>query len=192
MAEVILSTDSLTVLGGPASVDVDVNFGPEGQRGSQIFVGNGDPNLSTTEIGQDPLLFDLYINILTTDEDYLSVYQYQNADGVDTWVQLFKLLPNVYSETYTENFTNGVWEKNLPVSAIVPLDQIPNIASSNFNIQHNILGTEPISSSLEIGAITTVDDLLILPITIRAIKYSSGTWSNLTGQQTVHLFITVV
>lgn len=192
MADVILSTDSLTVLGGPASIDLEVDFGPEGQRGSNIFVGNGDPNLSTTEIGQDPLVFDLYINILTTDEDYLAVYQYQNADGSETWTKLFKLLPNFYSQNYTESFTAGVWEKNLPVSAIIPLDQIPNISSSNFNIQYNILGSEPISSSLEIGEIATEEDLLILPLTIRAIKYSSGTWSNLTGQQTVQLFITVV
>ena len=68
MAEVILSTEDITVLGGPSSINVDVDFGPPGTRGSQIFIGQGNPNDPTTEIGQDVInILDLYINIKTAD-----------------------------------------------------------------------------------------------------------------------------
>lgn len=192
MAEVILSTDSLTVLGGPSAVDVQLDFGPEGDRGSNIFVGEGDPNLPSTTIGQDPAVFDLYINVLASDDDYLALYQYQNVDGSTTWVKIVKLIPNVYSTNSTGAFVNGERQINIPVISIVALDQIANLSAANFNIQHNILNTNPVASSISVGELLTQDDLVILPLTIRAIEYSGGTWSNLSGQKTVHLFISVV
>lgn len=192
MSEVILSTDSLTVLGGPSSVDVQLDFGPEGDRGSNIFVGEGDPNLSSTTIGQDPSVFDLYINVLASDDDYLALYQYQNIDGSNTWTKIVKLIPNIYSTNSTGAFVDGERQINIPVISIVALDQIANLSASNFNIQHSVLNVNPVASSLSVGELVTQDDLVILPLTIKAIEYSEGTWSNLTGQKTVHLFISVV
>lgn len=43
MADVLLSSDELTVLGGPAEISVDVDFGPQGDRGSLMFVGPDKP-----------------------------------------------------------------------------------------------------------------------------------------------------
>jgi hypothetical protein len=53
-------TDDVLVLGGPDTVNVEVDFGDKGDRGSLIFVGNGNPD--SVDIGQDPRVFDLYIN----------------------------------------------------------------------------------------------------------------------------------
>jgi hypothetical protein len=47
MADVLLSNDDITVLGPPNTVEVLVDIGPTGTRGSQVFVGIGDPNLLT-------------------------------------------------------------------------------------------------------------------------------------------------
>lgn len=193
MAEVILSSDSLTVLGGPATVDVEVDFGPEGDRGSYIFVGEGDPNSPSTVIGQDPAVFDLYINLDASDSsDYLAMYQYQNVDGSNIWTKLLKLIPNTYSVNNTGTFVDGERSINIPVINVVPLDQVANISAANFNIQYNILNNNPVSSSLSVGELVSQDDIVILPLTINAIEYSDGAWSNLSGQKTVHLFITVV
>ena len=60
MTDVLLSNDDITVLGPPAIVELLVDIGPSGTRGSQVFVGVGDPN--SIVIGQTPLLNDLYIN----------------------------------------------------------------------------------------------------------------------------------
>jgi hypothetical protein len=193
MAEVILSTESLTVLGGPATVDLEVDFGPEGDRGSYIFVGEGDPNSPSTVIGQDPAVFDLYINLDASDnENYLAMYQYQNVDGSNTWTKLLKLIPNTYSTNNTGTFVDGERLINIPVINVVPLDQVANISAANFNIQYNILNNNPVSSSLSVGELVSQDDIVILPLTIKALEYADGAWSNLSGQKTVHLFITVV
>ena len=62
MPDVLLSNDDVTVLGPPSVVEVLVDIGPSGTRGSQVFVGVGDPNIIS--IGQTPLLNDLYIQEL--------------------------------------------------------------------------------------------------------------------------------
>jgi hypothetical protein len=194
MSEIILSTDSLTVLGGPATLDVEVDFGPQGDRGSYIFVGEGDPNLPSTTIGQDPEIFDLYINLLNDPiSDYLALYQYQNVDGETEWTKLARIIPNIYSSNRDSiPFNDGVANINIQVSAIVSLDQIANISSENFNIQYNILNDKPVSSSLTVGELSTSGGILTLPLTIKAIEYDSGTWSNIDTTKTVHLFISVV
>ena len=53
MADVILSTEDLTVFGGPALISLDVDFGPSGSRGSRIYGVVADPRLSTTPKPQD-------------------------------------------------------------------------------------------------------------------------------------------
>ena len=193
MAEVALTTDDLTVLGGPATVNLEVDFGPQGDRGSQIFVGNGQPNDPGTVIGQDPEIFDLYINVLTSDEEYLYYYQYQNVSGTNTWVKLFKLIPNVYSTNSTGTFVAGERDINIPVINIVPSDLVGTVTASNFNIQHNIINnTNPLSSTLTVGEIVTVDDIVTLPLSIKAIEFDGADWIDLAGEKTVHLFISVV
>ena len=39
MADVVLSNDDLTVLAGPSTVELLVDIGPTGTRGSKFFVG---------------------------------------------------------------------------------------------------------------------------------------------------------
>ena len=60
MTNPILAVDDLTVLGGPTTVNVEVDFGPEGPRGSMIYTGLGNPNDNTPD--GDVQLLDLYIN----------------------------------------------------------------------------------------------------------------------------------
>lgn len=195
MSEVLLTSDDITVLGGPSQISVDVDFGPDGQRGSQIFVGIGNPNLQTTVIGQDPQIFDMYINIDSVDsEDYLFQYQYQNVSGINTWVRLFRLMPNNYSFNSVRTFTDGEITINVPLINVVPLSSIANYSAEDFNIQYNITGGgSPISSSMTISSIVELPGgQFSLPITINAIEYDGTAWSNLSGERTVHMLINVV
>jgi len=192
MVENLLDTIDVNVFGGPVEVSVDVDFGPEGKRGSQIFVGLGNPNLTSTIIGQDPNIFDMYINIDSADtEDYLYQYQYQNVSGVNTWVRLFKLLPNTYAFNSEDRlFTDGVSTTiNIPLINLIPISTISNYSSEDFNIQYNIIGSaNPIASSMSIGEI--LDDKL--PVVIKAVEYNGSSWVNLNGERTIHIFINVV
>ena len=43
MADILLSNDDLTVFGGPETINLDLDFGPTGDRGSIIIGVQGDP-----------------------------------------------------------------------------------------------------------------------------------------------------
>lgn len=191
MAEVVLSTDDLVFFGGPSSVEVELDFGPSGSRGSQFFVGNGQPNDPSTVIGQTPEIFDLYLNILSSDPEFSYLYQYQNVSGTNTWVQLIKLMPNTYSNRFNNaTFIDNQWTQNISVAGL-STDVV--LTTNNLNVQHSISGgTNPIASSLSLGELVIEDGLITLPITVNATELVDGEWVSPVGSKSIHLFITVV
>lgn len=192
MVDVVVSPDSLSLVGGPASINVDVDFGPAGIRGSQIFVGRGQPNNPSTVIGQTPNILDLYINLApaTVDEEYLNVYQYQSIDGSSIWVRLFDLLPESASFKRTTTFSSGSTTIDIPITDITPI--VDGLTSANFNVQYSIENGNPVSAGLSVAALEEDDGVLNLPITLSAVEFSTGTWSSLSGTKTVNLVITMV
>jgi hypothetical protein len=189
----LLSNSDITVLGGPSEVTVNLDFGPTGQRGSYWIVGNGDPNDPNTQIGQTPQIQDMYINLDTANDEYLSVYQYQAGLGSNSWVKLLNLIPNIFSSNIISEFSAGSTTINLPLISIVPQSNTGNLTSDNFNLQHSIVNNaHPLASSLNVGDIVTDNGIQVLPITILATQYAEGAWEDLSGQKTVHLFISVV
>jgi hypothetical protein len=185
MVDINLSTDDLAVLGGPETINVELDFGATGERGSYIYAVSGQPNDQNTYIPETPLVYDIAINISPTDDQYQFMYQY--VDG--SWTPLFKLVSNFYSKNYTDiAFVSGVWTVLVPVIDITS----STITSSNLNVQYNILGQNPIASSLQIGEINTDSGEQALPITIHAKELIDNSWSNLSGNKTVHLFISMV
>jgi hypothetical protein len=192
MAEVLLSSDELTVLGGPAEISVDVDFGPQGDRGSLILYGLGKPD--DVVLPETPQVYDSYINLLTSDDEYQFMYQFIAGpnNGSPVWTKLFKLTPNIYSENLVRTFVDGQIDINIPVAAIVPSDLIGNYTAENFNVQVSVLGTSPISLGVSVSEIEIVSDLVSLPISINAIEYLESEWVAAEGQKTVHLLITVV
>lgn len=196
MVDILLTTEDVAVLGGPDTVNVEVDFGPTGDRGSQIFSNVGKPVIGTnglTVLAPDCQLFDLYINILSTDDEYQYVYQLQNVLGTNTWVKLFKLVSNIYSKNYTAtSFVDGVWTMNIPVAEIVPSSLVGSASAENFNIQYSVLNQYPIASSINVGEISTSGGERILPVTITASELLDGTFVSIDDIKVVQLFITVV
>lgn len=184
---VLVANDDLTVIGGPTSINVSMDIGATGKRGSQIFISPGNPNDVT--IGQTPEVFDLCINNLKSDSEYLYLYQYQNLGAVNQWVPLFNLIPDTFSENSSKLFVNGQAEINVPVFSVTSTE---NLSASNFSVQASIIGTNPISHSVSIGEIDVIDDIQVIPITINAVEFSEEVWSPLAGTKIVHLSITVV
>lgn len=193
MVDTLVGAMDVTVLGGPAKVDVGLDFGPDGERGSYYFVGNGNPNNQGTVIGQTPKVFDMYINLLTSDPEYLSLYQYQYVNGSSVWVKLVRLLPNQYSESTSRIFSDGEVSFYIPVLDVVALDLVSNITSSNLSIQHSVVNNaNPIVSTLIVGDIVTNSGIVVLPLTIKAKELDGSSWVNLSGTYRLDLFISVV
>jgi hypothetical protein len=195
MTEVFVSSDDVKVIGGTANVNVEVDFGPQGDRGSVFLVGLGNPNTVTHSQVLQPL--DIYINVQATDEDYLVVYQYINVSGVNTWVDTGKLMTDKFSVIRTVGFTDGktTSEVDFKLSNIAPLSLVGGLTAENFNVQCTFSDPEnPIAHSITVKpiAIQSGTGDLILPVDINAVEFSEGSWVGLNRTVFVHFLITVV
>jgi hypothetical protein len=186
MPDVVLNNDDVTVLAPPSIIEVLVDIGPQGTRGSQFFVGVGNPN--SVSIGQTPNLNDLYINTSPGGElGYL--YQYRSEPGGNVWVEVLDIYPSVYSENAQVTFESGSAEVIIPVADIVTVTGTP-LVSDNFSVQYSIAHTNPVASAMQIPALVGAGDNLV--INLEAVEYAGGTWSALDGSVTIHFNITIV
>jgi hypothetical protein len=195
MTNIFVSSDEVKVIGGTANVNVEVDFGPQGDRGNLFLVGYGNPN--TISHSDTLQLLDLYINVQATDEDYLVMYQYQNVSGVNTWVETATLMTDKFSVIRQVAFTDGTTtsEVDFKVSNIAPLSLVGGLTAENFNIQCTFSDPEnPIAHSITVKPLAfqagTGDQ--ILPVDINAVEFSEGSWVGLNRTVYIHFLITVV
>jgi hypothetical protein len=180
-----LTPASLDVYGGPASIDVSLDYGPQGVRGSKIWVGNGNPQSQLS--GQEILIGDLFINTNTTDPFYSWLYTYLESVAGPAWETVLRLNPSQYSVINNASFNNGSATILIPRTALTKdLVVLKDKIIIRYSIENE--DSNPVSSSFEYD-IATINDVVYFRIVISAIKYSGSTWSNLTGSHKVHLFI---
>jgi hypothetical protein len=87
MADIVVDTQDLIVFGGPSELNVQLDFGATGLRGSNIYAGEGaaEDTLSGVEVQQ----YDLYIDIGTSSPDYGWMYQYiLSIGGTLVWTKI--------------------------------------------------------------------------------------------------------
>jgi hypothetical protein len=186
MTNVVLNNDDVTIFAPPAIVELLVDIGPQGIRGSQFFVGVGNPN--SINIGQTPNLNDLYINTSPGGElGYL--YQYRSEPGGNVWVEVLDIYPSVYSENAQVTFEAGSAEVVIPVADIVTVTGTP-LTSDNFSVQYSIAHTNPVASAMQIPALVGAGTNLV--INLEAVEYAGAAWSALDESVTIHFNITIV
>lgn len=212
MVDVVLSTNDLTVLGGPASISVDLDIGTQGSRGSYIFTGDGKPDDPDTVLNFSAQVNDLYINLKPSDNEYLFLYQYVSNNGVLSWQRTLRLVPNTSLYNPPITFVNGyattsfngvtVPEVLFPVNTFFPTETLGDLTAQDFNLQYSILGDKPISSAINVSDLTTTYDYsgvtiplgaTYLPIQVIATEYdiATNTWSPLNGEYYIHTLITI-
>lgn len=196
MTEVFVSTDDVKVIGGIANVNVEVDFGPKGDRGNLFLVGQGDPDttISSSTVLQD---LDIYMNVLTGDPNYLMIYQFQDINGTKEWVETSKLITDKFSVNKTVSFTNGKATDSVDfkISSIVPTSLISGLTETDFNVQCTFSNpANPVAHSIAVKpiAIESSTGSLNLPIDINAVEFSGSAWTGLSGTHIVHFLITVV
>jgi hypothetical protein len=179
--DVVVNTDDLVVLAPPATIDVGIDFGPQGQRGATFYAGAGNPNdltVSENVFGDVviPIEGDIYINV-SAGANYGWLFIYNPKTVGDDWDQVLRLNPPIYSRNIEETFTSGLTTISVPVSDIIPPGTIISSTSSF------IVNVTPINSS---PTILTVQSKVVsgsnLNIIVSGIKYSGGTWSNLDSE----------
>lgn len=191
---VVVGPDSVDVVGGISTVKINTTVGETGDRGSNIYVGSGNPNKAETLIpGGTPKVFDMFINMAPDDADYTYLYQYLNQDGEFTWVRLLRLIPNTFLNNLSSTFVDGEVDIYIPIADVIPLAAYGVYQAENFNIQYSILGENgPIASSVKINEISFPNNVASLSITITGVEYSGSAWTALDGVYPVHVVVTVI
>lgn len=199
MVDSPISSIDLNIFGGPSKVDLAVDFGAQGVRGTRIVQVTGDPRLITTFKPVDVIIYDLALNIKPSAPDYLTIYQ-KTGTGAEDWTPMAELFPNVYSSKKTLTFTSGTATTDIILNDVF---SITNYAVENFMVQimveDTLAGTNrPVASSVSLSVAPSGENQ-VLTIQIDAIEYNptggaGGTpaWQQLSGNKTVHIYATVV
>jgi hypothetical protein len=194
--EIVVSTDDLTVLAPPDEIELLLDYGPTGQRGSKIFTGIGEPADFTSSgqiFGQDLYINDYYINA-APGPDYSYLYQYRTGAGgsSNAWFKVIKINPTIYSSINDIYFTDGEGSLEIPIANITSIAP-ESLLSSNFSIQYSLVNNNPLASSISLISISGTD----LVVDFKAAEYVSSAWQDLDSGVSpipfpIHLFITVV
>jgi hypothetical protein len=170
MAEVVVANDDLVVLGGPAAINLSLDVGATGTRGSYIFNDIGKPTSSQISFSIPPIIGDLYININPSDSEYLYLYQYKLVNGVLAWTKILRLVPNtvllnpyfkfIDGEAYTPIVLNNglIFVRGIIASlaeAGLENEQVEQLDPRDLNIQLRVGGASPVMSNLVIEDINT-------------------------------------
>jgi hypothetical protein len=194
MADILLSTDDLTVFGGPESVSLDLDIGPQGDRGSIIVGSNGNPQDANVNavIVQSIQPLDIAIDYNPFSPTYKTVFQRVATATGTQWTEMFSLKTNFYSTTETVTVANG--KLTLPPINVTQIYGGVEATSENLSIQYSISSGSggPLATKLVIKDLNTSQGFLALPLEIEGVEYVDGEWGPMTGPKTVHLFITVV
>jgi hypothetical protein len=103
LADILLSNDDLTVFGGPETVNLDLDFGPQGDRGSIIVGSRGNPQDASVHaeilnIPEGIQALDIAIDYSPSSSTYKTVFQRIAGPTGTQWTPLLSLKTNFYSE----------------------------------------------------------------------------------------------
>jgi hypothetical protein len=185
MVDYVLSTVDLDVFGGPTSLNVSTDFGKTGDRGTRVWVGNGDPAQVLTT--QDIALYDLYINTNTVDQFYSWLYQYVPEVGNPTWVRTLRLNPQQNSRVSLVTFEDGEGTLDIPTSVITA---DTTLTADKFFVRYNFENNagNPVASSFTYS-IETILSVKYIRIVFKGAEWDGTDWSSLNGTHKVHTFI---
>lgn len=198
MADILLSNEDLTVFGGPESISLDLDIGPQGDRGSIIIGTLGDPRDSTVAsyIVQDVQALDIAVDANPNSSTYRTVFQFIATPTGLQWTPVVSLKTDFYSSTKTVTAENG--KLTIPpinVTDIYQFEESSTVNASNFSVQYSISSPDsggPLATNLIINELIDSPGFLALPLEIKGVEYDGETWVPITGTKVVHLFITVV
>jgi len=205
MVDTTVSSIDVVVTGGPSTVYVDADFGPEGQRGSFILFGPGKPEAFASQLTFTPQILDWYINLDPSDSEYLYIYQYISEAGKNVWKSFIKIFPNIYNTNENVTFNSSglaSFDLNVSNTTLPYINQLPFglLLTQLFNVHVNIPNINPVAATIYLGNDpnvpltnpTIVGEMYVLPVRIRAAELVSGVWQPITGKKTAHISINMI
>jgi hypothetical protein len=186
--DVLLDTSDIVVLGPPQQIDLSLDVGSQGERGSRFFVGTGNPNSpGVFPSGEIPILGDVFLNA-STGAEFSWLYVYVQSPSGNIWQPALRLQPGFYNRHIDATFnSSGISTILVPISEISPDSSIIDV--NRYVIQITpVFYNNPIS--LVINSKSVVGENL--QFIVEAIEYESSSWQNVEGVVELGVTISVV
>jgi len=114
--DIILNNPEISILGPPDSVNLQLDIGPQGIRGSKLYSGVGEP--ATNPTITDVNINDIYIRTDPSGAGY--VYQYlPGVTGAPQWTVILQMNQLVYNAREPVVFSEGVGTITIPIYFIL-------------------------------------------------------------------------
>lgn len=172
--EVLVNAADITVLGPPTQLDVQLDVGPRGQRGSQIYVGSGLPSSSTIANYSSVLPGDLYINT-SPGANYSYLYQLVVRPAGNEWIPVLSISPAIYRALFEVEFVAGSAEISIPISSITTATTAFTV--NNFAVEFSFEHSDPISASISSKSIVSSN----LVLNFSAVEWNGTSWQDLVA-----------
>ena len=186
--DIILESQEVVVLGGPSNVEVQLDTGATGTRGSLAYAGAGLPSSSTIPNYSSILPGDLYVNT-APGANYSWLYQYLVKPAGNTWEPILQLNPALFHAVYEVAFVSGAATISIPVNSIAAGST--GLTADNFAVVCTFENVNPISFSISSKSVSGSPSNLVLEIS--ALEYSSGSWVDFVNSNAkIALFIRVI
>ena len=175
MADIVVASDDVVVIGGPSSIKVELDIGATGVRGSQIFTDAGKPTSPSIQFPVPPQINDLYINLDPSDNEYLFLYQYKLDNAVLGWSKLLRLIPTTILFNPVLKFINGEAHTSLyvpelgatadvrglyfPITGTLENENIENLDPRDLNLQYEVMSEKPTYGGAVLKEINNIYDV---------------------------------
>jgi hypothetical protein len=186
--DVLLDTSDIVVLGPPSQIDILLDRGSQGERGSRFFVGTGNPNnVGVLPGGETFLLGDVFVNS-STGAEFGWLYIYVQTPSGNVWTPAIRLQPGIYNRNIDATFnSSGI------ATVTVPLGEI-SADSSIIDVNRYVIQITPVFYANPIALTINTKSVLSenLQFIVEAIEYVSGSWQPLEGLVELGVTISVV
>lgn len=183
---VVVEDPQLTVLGPPASLTLNVNSGEQGDRGTKLFSGIGNPN--TSSLLTDKILGDLFIRT-DSGPDYGVVYQYSSLPGGPEWVKILNFQPIRYNLISNLTFAAGSASVAIPLASFY-VDAPISLTANNIVTQVSAQSSNP--TAVGTTKLLTSGTTRNLNLYVNAAEFTSASWTYLSGSANFNISIFVI
>jgi len=186
--DVLLDTPDIVVLGSPQQIDLSLDIGSQGERGSRFFVGTGNPNNpGVLPSGEIFILGDVFLNA-STGAEFAWLYVYVQSPTENVWQPALRVQPGIYNRHVDATFnSNGMATISIPIADISPDSAIVDV--NRYVIQITpVFYANPVSLTISSKIVSGSN----LQLVVEAIEYSSSLWQNLEGVVELGVTISVV
>lgn len=190
--EVLLDTPEISVIGPPETIQLQLDIGGTGTRGSQIYSGFDDPNVDPPDASILPN--DLFIRESQGQtEGYLYQYLSDGAGGFQ-WEKIGSLKPSIYSDIVSLSASAGnlsasagVYSYEVSIAEAFSEYTATSINANNLNIQ---ISTEfddaPVTTSIKTKSVNNVTNFINVDFYAMYYNSASAQWLDLTDALAKH------